>query len=113
MEEKCQFIEECFAANIHCDAYLENTCYQAELMKIKLKQAQSLPCPITTGLKCDRSRERALLPDVEQCTINGKCKPRIALPDAPAHRFDDASNLSHKIKLSGMEIMRELNRLSA
>lgn len=112
MEKKCQFIEECFAASIHCSKYLEENCYQADLMKIKLNQAKNLPCPLAPNLKCDICSRRALLDKPEDCTINNKCKIRETLPNIPADKFEDAKRISPKIELSGMAIMRELNKLS-
>ena len=112
MKKRCQFIEECFAANIHCDEYLEKTCYQAELMKIKLKQAKDLPCPLCPNLKCDIPSLRALLKNPQDCVFDGKCLIRKKFPETPAEKFEDFQRPSKKIKLSGMEIIKELNRLS-
>jgi len=114
MNKKCQFIEDCFAANSYCDEDLEKNCYQADLMNEKLKLSRRLPCPLCKNLKCDIPRMRALLDNPENCiTENNKCKVREALPDTPAYKFEDAQRPSKKSILSGMEIMRTLNKLKA
>ena len=73
LESRCRFMEICFAANRHCDEKISKTCYQAEIMEKKLKQARDLACPEAPNLKCDCPEIRALLSDPEKCTSKGKC----------------------------------------
>lgn len=100
-EEKCQFIEDCFAANEHCSTEVQENCYQAEVITQKLAIAKNSPCPVCPELKCDSTSIRALLPDPQKCSINGKCIVREKIPNIPAYKFDD-SKILHPLKLDGL-----------
>jgi len=110
-EIKCQFIGTCIYTLGNCNEEAQKICEEFKTMTRNLHLAETLPCSENPRIKCDAPQNRALLPNIEKCTLNGKCALRQIPEISPLDFNTEFSPKVHLLEPKGMKLVIGIRKL--